>query len=98
MQPRGLVGDVPAQRPKEPALLDDGVEEAEVEGQALELPAASAGFEELLVADGVHVVGACHVGPQSLGSLVRHLHPVLKNCNREPESGRKGRGPMHSAD
>mmetsp|Transcript_14245 Transcript_14245/g.33969 ORF Transcript_14245/g.33969 Transcript_14245/m.33969 type:complete len:277 (-) Transcript_14245:1322-2152(-) len=80
---RELVGDVPAQRPEESALLDHGVEEAKVEGQALELPATGAGFEKLLIADGVHVVGARHVSPQAFGSFIRHLHAILQNCDGE---------------
>mmetsp|Transcript_82996 Transcript_82996/g.169159 ORF Transcript_82996/g.169159 Transcript_82996/m.169159 type:complete len:545 (-) Transcript_82996:1107-2741(-) len=74
-----LIGDVPSQRAKEASFLDHRMEEAQVEAQAFESSVASAGVEELLVADGVHVVGPCHVGPQALGCFIGHLDPILQD-------------------
>ena len=38
----------------------------------------------LLVADGVHVVGPCHVGPQALGCFIGHLDPILQDRHGKP--------------
>ena len=38
----------------------------------------------LLIADGVHIVGARHVGPQALGCFIGHLHPILQDRYRKP--------------
>ena len=39
----------------------------------------------LLVADGVHVVGPCHVGPQALGCFIGHLDPILQDRHGKPQ-------------
>ena len=38
----------------------------------------------LLVADGVHVVGPRHVGPQALGCFIGHLDPMLQDRHGKP--------------
>eukprot|EP00982_Pelagococcus_subviridis_P000488 3917-Pelagococcus_subviridis.AAC.3 len=77
------VRDVPSQRPELPALLDDGVEEAQTEQERFERLRFRASVEKVQVADGLRAQRLKHVRPDAFRGLVRHLHRVLKDVHRE---------------
>mmetsp|Transcript_88509 Transcript_88509/g.205945 ORF Transcript_88509/g.205945 Transcript_88509/m.205945 type:complete len:206 (+) Transcript_88509:1075-1692(+) len=78
-----LIGDVPTQGSEETPFLDDCMEETQVEDQALEHRVVGATVEELFIGDWVHVVRARQVCSQTFRCLVRHLHSVLQDGDRE---------------
>ena len=84
-----LVGNVPAQGPKLPSLLYDGVEEAQPKEQLAPGVGLVAALEEVRVRYRVVEVGAEEVGTETLGRLVGHLDTCVKWDEEGEGGGRK---------
>mmetsp|Transcript_13246 Transcript_13246/g.37418 ORF Transcript_13246/g.37418 Transcript_13246/m.37418 type:complete len:433 (-) Transcript_13246:4693-5991(-) len=82
-----LVRDVPANWPKLPSLLHDGVEEGKPKHELPELSILRTRVEELRVAHWVRLEGSEKAGPQPLGWLICDLDTVLQDRNREDIGG-----------
>mmetsp|Transcript_157790 Transcript_157790/g.383153 ORF Transcript_157790/g.383153 Transcript_157790/m.383153 type:complete len:352 (+) Transcript_157790:1027-2082(+) len=78
-----LVGNVPSQGGELPALLHEGVEEAQSKTQPAELLAVLHTTEERRVRNRIQQERALDVLLQTLRGLVCHLHTVLENRDGE---------------
>ncbi len=79
-----LIRNVPSEGSKLPPLLNEGMEEAEAKEHLV--PVLEIVLDTVVVVrvrDGVPHEGTEEIGSKTLRSLVRHLHAVLENRDRE---------------